>query len=945
MLDGNRFRESFAAIAGARLGRSVVIGGQVTLRLLPEVVLTASDVTLPDQGDGISARLGTLRLQVAPMPLLAGRIVARDLVLGAPVLHLPWPLPAGFTHPVRPLVPRGFRARIEGGLLSLGGVAVTAVTGSLASDPVTGALAASGSAVAGGNPWHVEAKLGAADAEGHADFGLRIQGQDRLRDTRGVFSGSVSGNLVRGDLDLAGGDLSALAPSPAIAWHIRGPADLSAGRIEAGALVLGDGKTPAQARMVLTLAEPAHLDADIVAAVIDARSWLPALTALPTASVPIRLGLTAASIIVPGGMASDTKLALTSGDGPTRIDRLEASLPGGAHVTANGVLAQSGLATEFTGPARLEAPDLLATLAWLRPFAPALADAAGGRLTRARLAGTASLQPGRLAIAGLSGSVDGVALSGNLAATIGARPSVSGDLRLASLVLDSLPPFSPLSLVAHGWPDQGYDADIRLESAAVHAGDRTATAVVLDAREDASGFQIRRLEAEFSGAHLAASGTLGVGVGLAAGRLDVTTKDLASVADALPPNWRPALKRLGGPASLSASASGPAGALDLQIGADAGDLRMEAEDMLDTRSLASSITVTLRHPGVPRLLAGFGIPDADAWLGTGSLAVLAHARATPGRLVFDDVDLRAATLHLGGRAFIDMSAAVPEIEAAIDGDVLALPAWSSLRTLPIGSGWTDGASWTVHLRAKQVLAGLRPVMDDLDAETRIEQGILVASQVTATVLNGRIAGQAAMDLAHTPPRFSLQGTLDGASSDDRLTGLPVDVAAASFDLSADVAGEGRDMDALAAALQGDLHLTVRDATVTGLDLSALATAMSAHGSGRDAALHSGITSGQSAGLGGHFDASLGVGRLTLAGASVAGPGGALDIAGWLDPAHATADLRLTVRPDAIVPSPILVTLTGGWTFAKRTDDLSKVPRNAPSKVSAKPKKHKPHHSS
>jgi hypothetical protein len=41
MLDWGRFRASIAAIAGAQLGRTVQIGGDVALRLFPQPVLTA----------------------------------------------------------------------------------------------------------------------------------------------------------------------------------------------------------------------------------------------------------------------------------------------------------------------------------------------------------------------------------------------------------------------------------------------------------------------------------------------------------------------------------------------------------------------------------------------------------------------------------------------------------------------------------------------------------------------------------------------------------------------------------------------------------------------------------------------------------------------------------------------------------------------------------------
>ena len=80
MLDWGRFRTRIAAIASARLGRPVVIGGEISLRLLPLAVLTANDVTLADPGDGISVQVSALRLQVATLRLHSadGDVLLKD---------------------------------------------------------------------------------------------------------------------------------------------------------------------------------------------------------------------------------------------------------------------------------------------------------------------------------------------------------------------------------------------------------------------------------------------------------------------------------------------------------------------------------------------------------------------------------------------------------------------------------------------------------------------------------------------------------------------------------------------------------------------------------------------------------------------------------------------------------------------------------------------------
>ena len=85
-LDWARLRPRVAALASAELGRPVAIGGDVAITLLPQAVVVAKDVSLADRGDGISARIGALRLRVAFWPLLRGRVLPRELMLDRPAV-------------------------------------------------------------------------------------------------------------------------------------------------------------------------------------------------------------------------------------------------------------------------------------------------------------------------------------------------------------------------------------------------------------------------------------------------------------------------------------------------------------------------------------------------------------------------------------------------------------------------------------------------------------------------------------------------------------------------------------------------------------------------------------------------------------------------------------------------------------------------------------------
>ena len=68
-LDMNRWRADFASAASARLGRSVTIGGHIALELLPEPMLTASDIAVGG-GEAIGFTAAHMRLRLALGPLL-----------------------------------------------------------------------------------------------------------------------------------------------------------------------------------------------------------------------------------------------------------------------------------------------------------------------------------------------------------------------------------------------------------------------------------------------------------------------------------------------------------------------------------------------------------------------------------------------------------------------------------------------------------------------------------------------------------------------------------------------------------------------------------------------------------------------------------------------------------------------------------------------------------
>src|SRR6202040_3909530 len=89
------------------------------------------------------------------------------------------------------------------------------------------------------------------------------------------------------------------------------------------------------------------------------------------------------------------------------------------------------------------------------------------------------------------------------------------------------------------------------------------------------------------------------------------------------------------------------------------DAQLEAKPTVDLRSGAWTGTLTLRHPGARRLIGmlglseRLGVPGLPAWLGDGSLSLVAHLTGAPSRLAADTFDLTASTLHAGGDVALD----------------------------------------------------------------------------------------------------------------------------------------------------------------------------------------------------------------------------------------------------------------------------------------------------
>jgi hypothetical protein len=939
MLDWTRFRTAIAGFAAAELGRPVTIGGGVTLSLLPSAVFTAGDVNFPDQGDGVSAHLHALRLQVAILPLLSGRLVVRDLVLGEPVLQLPWPLPANLGAPVPPYVRRPFAARVEQGSVQIGGVAVTGIDAALHSDAVSGALGILGSARLAGAPWRFSTSLGAPDLTGQTSLDLSVDGEREFAGTGGRLSGVISYRTLDGRIEGHGPDLSRLMAGPAGAWHIEGPFTAAAGLMTAPALTCNLTGTLASARVALHITGPAGLELGLETRTLDVATWARAMAAVQNPALPMRLTLDAAVATLFGGEMTGLHASLAADAGHIAIEQGQVTLPGNARLTVTGEAGRDSGGFWVQGPASLQAPDLHTTLAWLHPISPLLIGAPRGDvLRRASVAGKFYASAHAMSLSDLAGTLDGTHVTGGFGIGLTERPGFGAGLVLDRLDLDELAGLSA------AWP--AFDGDVFLRTASARWRGHDLGAMDAAVHADALALTLNRLTLESAAGKLALSGRFGRDGGLA--DLHVTASapalgPLANAAAALSGTVIP-LPQAGlwqGGAGLEMTGAGPPHAWALQVHADAGDLRLETVATVDAPSGSAVATLTLRHPGAPRLLAAFGVDGAEQWLDTGSFALLAHVATEPGKLRVRDLDLTAAALRLSGRLDADFAPATPRISGSVAASTLALP---FLSALPIR--WLNGWDGTFQVQADQLLADLRLVATSVRTDVTVQSGAILANVQTASVAGGGLAGLLAADTTRMPVQLAAELSLTGVALPQALTGLPLDVGAGTVTGTALLDSSGASL----SNVNGSFSLQLHDAQIAGLDLPRIAHLAPLRQASTRRLLASALTSGITPDMSGSVAGSIDNGTLSIGPASLASAAGSIRWSGTLALDGGASDYTATVSPAEATPAaekrgaqPLRVHVSGPWNAAHAEADTGRPPPAPARPVRRSAAPHAPRH--
>lgn len=148
----------------------------------------------------------------------------------------------------------------------------------------------------------------------------------------------------------------------------------------------------------------------------------------------------------------------------------------------------------------------------------------------------------------------------------------------------------------------------------------------------------------------------------------------------------------------------------------------------------------------------------------------------------------------------------------VAGDADAEADFRPLRMLDLRS--------TLQLEELTLAEGMR--LEDVDAEARLREGLLMLEPMRARLFGGHFDGSARVDFNQEPPAVRLQPRLSGVLVEE-LAGLVSDFSpvAGSGDLALDIRFQGMALADILGSLGGTGQFSVRDGAIRGIDLNRL----------------------------------------------------------------------------------------------------------------------------
>lgn len=473
----------------------------------------------------------------------------------------------------------------------------------------------------------------------------------------------------------------------------------------------------------------------------------------------------------------------------------------------------------------------------------------------------------------------------------------------------------------------GFDANLRLAADRVRLRGVTAERAGLDAALEAGRLTLRQFTGRVAGADVMASGValLGAQPRLSDLMLEVAAPDPRPLFAALPGNWPDATRLAGAPLALRLSGGGPLDALGLRLEGDWSDLRLDSNGVLDLPERKLAGNVTLRHPGVPRLVRDLtGWDGAEGWLGQGSMSLIANFTAGPQGVSSDRFDLVAGTLRTDGQLSLAFAGGEagrprPRLTGRLVAEDLPLPALSlDARPLPLEP--LRMLDLDMSVAADRIGPWGGPLLEDSESTVRLLDGLLEVEVARGRLRGGDASGRLVLRAAEDVPQMELQGRIAGATLDGALTGWPLDLRGGVGDAIFRLSAQGRSPSAMMATLGGAGSLELRQGVLLGIDGAAALQAVRAPGPQAEARMRQALAGGETPFERLALALQLQDGRARIASGEITATDLLLGLGGEIDLTRRMLDLSLGLRiPDG---PEVRLRLAGPSAAPKRVPELT-----------------------
>jgi uncharacterized protein involved in outer membrane biogenesis len=998
LIPWNQFRDQVAAVLADLTGRQVVIDGDLSLTLLPAPALTVADVRLLDGGENI-ASVEKVALRVRPLALLSQVIEIESLRLQGADMRVRqdrdgtvrWPIaPQSLGKSVQVESLHFSDSRLSWERPERPTLRLEALTGELTAGGPDGPFELTANATVNDQPLRLSFAAARRAAGGSLPARATLSmpaGKTEMR-----FSGVLpagGGDKLTGDINLQAVDSNPLAallrpllglaaqPAEGLGRSVQFGGRLTAGHDSVGidgidlqwgvARATGSAEFPrsAEASGSLVLAF-SQLDMDALGkpGELPVDFWPSAL---------MEIDLLADEARWRGDTLRDLRLVGRMQDRVLAVDQGNATLPGGTAITLSGSADLREAAPRVELALALTSPSLRDTLAWAGID---LAKVPVERLRQADLNGKLAGKPDDLSVTDLTGSIDTTKLSGAISLTRRERTGLG-----ARLVLDRLDLDAYRTNDAPSWPDlltplvKETDLTLDLKADQLAVAGLQAEGLALDGNLDNGAITLRQLAVKsLSGIALQANGRYAGGGQTGGSHLTLTASapTLAPLFRALSIDAIPLADRLG-TVSLEARMVGDdaKAAVDIRAGLLGGTVQIGGEvlEPAGTPYLALKIRTTLPETAnTLRLL----LPDSGL-AGLGNLDLYGELGGRRGEVL----TLSALQGNFAGQSLEGTlrwtpgkpapaeggEATAPNLDGELSLGALDLDRFIPGLTKPdgdIGLGWTRRYNGALTLRSTTLtLAGEKAENALLRVEAR--PGLLRLNEGSSTWQGGSLTASGAWAQMETGPEGGpppLTGNLTlavkGATLPERLAAAPtgLGVMAGQIDLTFNGTGEGKNPRTLWSNLNGQGKAALRNGTLAGLDMGAVAKRIDQGGTNMVADIRRLLTrQGQTAFDSLTLDWSLADQVVALSSVSLESIAGSVTGSGaWtLEPRSVNLTFSLLPAADGSPPA-IGLALKGPDKTATRTADLAalqgwsqkreaaKAPKPAPEPPAASPPK-------